>query len=75
MLQPGTEFSYVKPCLDTPLSENVLAFGKTCLYVEVDIMKPEEQIAQSKAEDNSGHLDVSLVKEEQMLKYNLYTFV
>ena len=33
-------------------------------------MKPEEQIAQSKAEDNSDHLDISLVKEEQMLKYN-----
>ena len=68
--QPGTEFSYVKPCLDTPLSENVLALEKTCLYVELDIMKPEEQIAQSKAEDNSDHLDISLVKEEQMLKYN-----
>ena len=70
MRQPGTEFSYVKPCLDTPLSENVLAFEKTCLYVELDIMKPEEQIAQSKAEDSSDHLDISLVKEEQMLKYN-----
>ena len=35
-------------------------------------MKPEEQIVQSKAEDNSNHLDihVSLVKKEQMLKYN-----
>ena len=31
-------------------------------------MKPEEQIAQSKAEDNSNHLDISIVKEEQMLK-------
>ena len=60
----------MKPCLDTPLSENVLALEKTCLYVELDIMKPEEQIAQSKAEDNSDHLDISLVKEEQMLKYN-----
>ena len=69
MRQPGNELSYVKPCLDTPLSENVLAFEKTCLYVELDIMKPEEQIAQSKAEDNSDHLDISLVKEEQMLKY------
>ena len=70
MRQPGTEFLFVKPCLDAPLSENVLAFEKTCLYVELDIMKPEEQIAQSKAEDNSDHLDISLVKEEQMLKYN-----
>ena len=33
-------------------------------------MKPEEQIAQSKGEDNSDHLDISLVKEEQMLKNN-----
>ena len=32
-------------------------------------MKPEEQMAQSKTEDNSDHLDISLVKEEQMLKY------
>ena len=34
-------------------------------------MKPEEQIAQSKAEDTSDHLDISLVKDEQMLKNNL----
>ena len=33
-------------------------------------MKPEEQIAQSKAEDNGDRLDISLVKEEQMLKNN-----
>ena len=70
MRQPGTEFSYVKPCLDTPLSENVLALEKTCLYVELDIMKREEQTAQSEAEDNSDHLDIGLVKEEEMLKYN-----
>ena len=37
--------------------------------MELDIMKPEEQIAQSKAEGNSDHLDIGLVKEEQRLKY------
>ena len=31
-------------------------------------MKPEEQIAQSKAEDNSDHLDISLVKEEKITR-------
>lgn len=42
-----------------------------CLCVELDIMNPEEhvQVAQSKAEDNNYHLDISLVKEKQMLKY------
>ena len=32
-------------------------------------MKPEEQIAQSRAEDNGNRLDIRLVREKQMLKY------
>jgi len=34
------------------------------LYVELDVIKPEEQIAQWKTEDNSNHLDISLVNEQ-----------
>ena len=33
-----------------------------CLCVELDIRRPEEHIAQSKAQDNSNHLNISLVK-------------
>ena len=35
---------------------------KPLLHVELDTIRPEEQIAQAKAEDNSNHLYINLLK-------------